>query len=293
MSSELPQSIWGYGKRMSTYRIYLDSRERKSGSASDFEYLLPYTLSIRERSLAMVDVVVVPNSIKTVGAKNNMIYVRETVTIGADVEVRIRYPTIPEGYYTVETLRLAIQDTLNGSDRLLPATYVVEFNEQLGRYQFSNVSANRFSDAFAIYTKESLLRGIPAFPNIQDGNGAWRLLGLEEGEPIVGNANIPIAVATAAPNLQQNTQIFLRSNLGMAAQSVGPGGNQSIVRRIIMDAPTFGLCIDKHATSWDSIEIPGSTTISSFTMSLCGFDGEPVDLNGQNWSCSISIFREG
>ena len=82
MCRELSQNISGDGKRMSTYRIYLDSRERKSGTATDFEYALPYTLSIRERSLAMVDVVVVPNSIKTVGAKNNMIYVRETVTVG-------------------------------------------------------------------------------------------------------------------------------------------------------------------------------------------------------------------
>ena len=108
MCRELSQNISGDGKRMSTYRIYLDSRERKSGTATDFEYALPYTLSIRERSLAMVDVVVVPNSIKTVGAKNNMIYVRETMTVGGTVEVAIRYPTIPEGYYTVETLRVAI-----------------------------------------------------------------------------------------------------------------------------------------------------------------------------------------
>ena len=170
----------------------------------------------------------------------------------------------------------------------------MELNELLARFQLSNNAATNFNDAFAIYTKESLLRPnpIPGFPLIQDGNGAWRLLSLEEGEPTVGSPNIPIAVATAAPNLQANTQLFLRSNLGVAAQSVGPGGNQTIIRRIIMDAPTVGLCIDKPATSWDSIAIPGNTTISTSTMSLCGFDGEPVDLNGQNWSCSISIFRE-
>ena len=133
---------------------------------------------------------------------------------------------------------------------------------------------------------------VSTFPDVVDGNGAWRLIGLEEGLPIAATATSPVAIANVAPNLQANTQLFLRSNLGVAAQSVGPGGNQTIIRRIIMDAPTFGLCIDKHATSWDSIAIPGNTTISTFTMPLCGFDGEPVDLNGQNWSCSISIFRE-
>ena len=187
---------------MSTYRIYLDSRERQTGTATQFEYALPYTLSIRERSFAMVDVVVVPNSIKTVGAKNYMIYVLETVTIGeGQVETRIRYPTIPEGYYTVETLRVAVQDALNGFDRLIPGVYVVEFNELLARFQFSNNAATNFNDAFAIYTKESLEKpNKPAtFPDIQDGNGAWRLLGLEEVMPIVGNPTNPVADATAAP----------------------------------------------------------------------------------------------
>ena len=67
--------------------MYLDSRERKSGTATDFEYALPYTLSIRERSLAMVDVVVVPNSIKTVGKKNSNIYVKEMMTVGGTSEI--------------------------------------------------------------------------------------------------------------------------------------------------------------------------------------------------------------
>ena len=243
---------------MSTYRIYVDSRERKSGYATHFEYALPYSLTIKERSLAMVDVVVVPNNIKTVGVFNNMIYVKEEATIGSDIYVRLRYPQIAEGYYTIETLRLAIQAALNGQDKLLPGEYVVEYNELLARFQFSN-EATRFNDSFAIYTKESLEapNKPPSFPEIQYGNGAWRLMGLEDGLPIFGTVTSPVAVATGAPNLQANTQLFLKSNIGIAAQSVGPGGNQSIVRRIIMDAPTFSVCVDKHATSFDSIQIAG------------------------------------
>ena len=137
---------------MSTYRIYLDSRERKSGTATDFEYALPYTLSIRERSLAMVDVVVVPNSIKTVGAKNSYIYVRETVTVGGTSEIRDRVVEIPEGYYTVEGLAGAIQTALNGFDKFLPGAYVVEYDPPIARYVFTN-DATRFSGSFAIYTK--------------------------------------------------------------------------------------------------------------------------------------------
>ena len=63
---------------MSTYRIYVDSRDRQSGTAEDFTYALPYTVNITEKSLANMDAVVIPNSIKTVIAgKNDLIYFRE------------------------------------------------------------------------------------------------------------------------------------------------------------------------------------------------------------------------
>ena len=51
---------------MSSYRIYVDSRDRQSGSAEDFTYALPYTLNITEKSLANIDAVVIPNNIQTV-----------------------------------------------------------------------------------------------------------------------------------------------------------------------------------------------------------------------------------
>ena len=89
---------------MSTYRIYVDSRDRKSGTATNFEYALPYTLNIRERSRASVDAVVVPNSIKTVGHLSKVIYVQEIQNTADTQEVRNRRVFIQEGYYTVETL---------------------------------------------------------------------------------------------------------------------------------------------------------------------------------------------
>ena len=138
---------------MSTYRIYVDSRHRRSGTVTNFEYALPYSLTIKERSLAMIDAVVIPNSIKQVGPRNNMIYVRETATIGDDVEVRLRYPTIPQGYYTVETLRVAIQTALNGPDRFIPGVCVVTYNEVTARFEFRN-DATRFNDIFVLYTKK-------------------------------------------------------------------------------------------------------------------------------------------
>ena len=99
--------------------------------------------------------------------------------------------------------------------------------------------------------------------------------------------------APGAPSLQYATQLFIKTDLGVAAQSVGPRGNMSISRRVIVDVPTFALIVDRHSTSWDSFKIPANTTISSFTVQLCDYNGNVVDLNGQSWPFSISIFREG
>ena len=93
---------------MSTFRIYCDSRDRKSGSPTNCEYALPYSLAIQEISLANIDVVCCPNSIQTVIAGvNDIIYIRENNIL--DLE-RYRTPRIAPGYCNIETLRLAIQD---------------------------------------------------------------------------------------------------------------------------------------------------------------------------------------
>ena len=68
----------------------------------------------------MTGVVCVPNSLLTAQAgHNNMICVNEAVTTGS-FEPRLRYPEIPQWYDTAESLRQAIQDTLNGPDCFLP-----------------------------------------------------------------------------------------------------------------------------------------------------------------------------
>ena len=102
-----------------------------------------------------------------------------------------------------------------------------------------------------------------------------------------GNA----VVANGASNLQYATQLFIKTDLGVSAQSVGPKGNQSCQRRVVIDQPTFALVVDRHNTSWGSFQISPNTTISSFSVQLCDYEGSVVDLNGQNWSFSITISR--
>ena len=165
---------------MSTYRIFVDSRDRKSGTATNFEYALPFSLPIAERSLANIDVVVLPNSIQTVQeGKNGVIYLRETLQNGNST---LRYPKLPPGYYTVETLRVRIENSINNG-RTIPGPYIVEYDERLARYLFSN-GAIFNGNSFTLYTKDSPENPAkPAsYPNIQNGNnGSFKMLGLERG----------------------------------------------------------------------------------------------------------------
>ena len=176
--------------------------------------------------------------------------------------------------------------------------YTVQYDERTSKFIFSN-SAQRFDWYFVICSKEAQLVGeekdIDTIPRIIDNNGAWKLLGMEYGSSISGSGGDPVVpgIANSAPNLQFATQMFIKiPELGITGQSLGAKGNMSILRRVVVGVPTFGLIIDRHSTSWDSFQIPGNTTISSFTVQLCDYQGNIIDLNGQNWRFSISIFRE-
>ena len=66
----------------------------------------------------------------------------------------------------------------------------------------------------------------------------------------------------------------------------------SISRRVIMDQPIGSLVVDRHATSWDSFQTSAGTLISTFTVLLADGETRITDLNGQDWSFSITILRE-
>ena len=150
-------------------------------------------------------------------------------------------------------------------------------------------------ESFTIYTEESYPdRVVHPNPWVNTpGTGAWRQMGLVSGLELHVGHNDAIKTATCpnAPQLQYNTQLFLKSNLGIPATSVGPKGASNIIRRIVLDAPALGLVIDRHSTAFDAISIPPGT-ISSLRFALCGFDGKAIDLNGLSWSFSITIFKE-
>ena len=165
-------------------------------------------MAIKEKSLALIDVVCVPNSILTVTEnKNDTIWLKETKSFD---EYHIRFCKISPGYYTVQTLKVAIQLALNTGSFLF-ANYTVGYDERLARYTFSNPFTVS-GESFTLFTAESLKKPVPAeHPSIVgDSYGAFRQVGLVEGGPVFCNINTGPVTATGAPNLAANTQLLLK-----------------------------------------------------------------------------------
>ena len=101
-------------------------------------------------------------------------------------------------------------------------------------------------------------------------------MGWVDGSQVFANPkNAGVVAATGAPYLQANTQLFIKSGLGIPATSVGPLDNMSIARRVVLDSPQFALTVDRHTTSCEAFAIPGHTAISTISLALCGYDGCP------------------
>ena len=136
---------------MSTYRIYVDSRDRQSGTAEDFTYALPYTVNITEKSLANMDCVCIPNNIQTViPGVNDLIYFRENSNLDSVWQKQAR---LNPGYYNIESLATEIARAMTEVS-FMPQWCIVTYNSNIGRYDFNNPS-QPFWVFFLIYSKEA------------------------------------------------------------------------------------------------------------------------------------------
>ena len=115
-------------------KIYVDSRSRVSGTTEEFEFVLPYSITIPSESVMVVDSVAIPNSILTVDASNSAIYVQESdgfTTLWCRA-------MIPHGFYDVISICAAIDIAMN-TDRLLFASYTCAYDTRIGRFVITNI----------------------------------------------------------------------------------------------------------------------------------------------------------
>ena len=106
--------------RLSVRKLYIDSRYRASGTASNFEYELPQTVELPKNTRAFITEFTGVNGWDTVNSSNNQVYLLEQW----GVQWANRIVTIPENPYDTDGLRAVLESRLNDSKRVY-GTYSV------------------------------------------------------------------------------------------------------------------------------------------------------------------------
>ena len=270
---------------MQFQRLYIDSRDRVSGTAESFEYQLPNNIMVGEESIAVLDSVLIPNSWYTVTkGKNDGIYIRED----SDAVGTYRVAILGPGYYDVNSLATEIARALT-QNSVVVSPYTCSYSATLGRYEISNPWTGP-QETLYIWTEETIDPSDWGLDRSQL-KGAFRQIGMVKGPTVFGGVQFgtdPL-VLNSVPILQNHTQLFIKGSLGIPGLVQGPRGAQDILRRCVITAPTLALNYDAATTMHDNIRIaPG--TYSTMRFSLEGYFGDVVDLQGQEWSFSIVMF---
>ena len=84
--------------------------------------------------------------------------------------------------------------------------------------------------------------------------------------------------------------VFINSNLGMHSDSVGPLGQSSIARKVVIDQPAGGLVNDYHSSPFDYVEVPAGD-IHQISFKLTDWRGQEIDMQ-VGWSLSIILVSE-
>ena len=271
---------------MQFQRLYIDSRDRVSGTAESFEYQLSTNVTVGEESIAVLDSVLIPNSWYTVTKdQNDGIYIREESAGFLATRIAVLGP----GYYDVNSLATEIARALT-QDSNVAAPYTCSYSATKGRFEISNAWTGA-AEGLYIFTEESAkLLGVSNW-GVSVLKGAFRQIGMVKGETqFVGTSfGTDPLVLNSVPILQNHTQLFIKGSLGIPGLVQGPRGAQDILRRCVITAPTLALNYDAATTMHDNIRIaPG--TYSTMRFSLEGYFGDVVDLQGQEWSFSIVMF---
>ena len=279
-------------------KIYVDSRNRISGSNEDFSFQLPETVDIPE-SLAYLDVVLVPNVFWTVRTGyNDKLYLYERKPdpiLSYQINEAYRAITLPSGQYNGYTLAQAVEAAMNAG-RTLPAAYVVVFNATTGRFDFSNNLAA--AEQFTLYPTAYLLTQLDAW-NAATGAGlskdnvhdAGRVLGLNGAQAISRASSNTIISGDSSVNMLTHHTLFVHSNLGALGDSYGPRGESDIIRRVVLDSPQNSINVDRHTTAHDNVKVLRQS-LRSMDFRLADAEGRTVDLQGQHWSFSVILHEQ-
>ena len=189
---------------------------------------------------------------------------------------------IDTGAYDASTLPTMLTSKLNAGTTM--ATYTVTVSPTTNRMSIATNSSKKF----LLWSGEYLDTHPYAFQGHSNGQYAYDVLGyrggVQEGSsssPLVGQQHI---------NVMAHHTVFINSSLGMHNDSVGPMGQTTIARKVVIDQPPGGLVNDYHSNLMDYVTVPKGD-IHQISFRLTDWRGQDIDMDVA-WSMSIIFVPE-
>jgi hypothetical protein len=282
-------------------KIYIDSNHRASGDESDFLWQMPYSERVPKETEVCIDQVTITNCFYTVGGHNKYLYWGERNTT-ANPDTRANFiETLTEGNYTPQTLGVHIKDKMNARSQAngYKNVYTVTYNDVQNTYSITKTgnTANPVVTAdFTFWSNKELGEQMAVWAsssthayNALSPRSAYKLLGLPRDSTRTDEVShtFPNQV-----NLIPHSCLYLHSsNMGDIGSSIGPSGEQTIIRRIPVGNVPFGNVIqDSVFSPMDTINLSGHQ-LSNLHFRLTDEDAHTVDLHGIGFSFSFLIIE--
>ena len=186
------------------------------------------------------------------------------------------------GGYDAATMPVMLTSKLNAGTTM--ATYTVTVVPTTNRLSIATSSSKKFW----LWSGEYLDTHPYAFQGHSNGDYAYDILGFRGGvqegssaSPLIGQQHI---------NVMAHHTVFINSSLGMHNDSIGPMGQTTIARKVVIDQPPGGTVNDYHSNLCDYVTVPAGE-IHQISFRLTDWRGQDIDMDAA-WSLSIIFVPE-
>ena len=298
MFEERSRKEASYNKGAMVKKIYISSDKRVSGTESDFQWQMPFSERVPQETEVLLDAVSIANVFYTVDSHNCNLYWGERNTT-AQPNTRVNFKDVlTHGNYTPQSLGAAIQTKMNARSQAVgyKNVYSVQYSDLTNSYTFTRTNNTSAPSIVADFTFWSLadLKQQPAVWaassvdtfNASDPASAYKLIGLPRA---ITRTDAATHTLPNAVNLIPHQALYLHSsNMGTIGNSIGPGGEQTILRRIPVTAGFGDIIHSELANAADSINMSGFQ-LSNLHFRLCDEEARTVNLRGVGFSFSFLV----
>jgi hypothetical protein len=247
-------------------KIYVDSRYSTADSSndSDFRVQLSRNICLPERCVMHIENVTMSHSWYTIEAGiNDLMYVQ----FGGACFIT----TIPSTNYTGASLTSALASAL-GRD------FAVSYNLNTNKLTISN------SQTFKILTDAELATGL---------NGTWSGSSYSRSTPnscndIITNriANNNTSFVSGMLNLNGFRAVYISSSTLSNYNTLGPKGENNIIKKIPVNADFGYVCIDQHVSDHDFLPVE-RMTLNTIDFQVKDVKGDIIPFHGSPISFTI------